>query len=161
MIGIVYYSKNGNSRIVAELLKEKYDGKIIELEEKHKRTGLFGFLKSGLQAVRKSKSELLGEPWNEISDFDTIYLCTPIWAGSLTPAMNTFIDKADLKGKDIIIVTVMADPKLKGVETPQQYLSGLAAQKGGNVIKCIALNGSSPFKPAEKTHIKRQFDTCL
>ena len=161
MTGIVYYSKNGNTKILAELLAEKYDGKIINLEEKEKRKGILGFLKSGFQASKRKQSKLINTPWDEISNFDKLYICTPIWAGNITPAMNTFMANADLTNKEIIIVTVMADPKLNGVEKSHKYLSDLVAEKGGSVIKCIGLNGTSPFQQGEKNRIKRQFDTCL
>lgn len=161
MIGIVYYSKNGNTKILAELLAQKYDGKIITLEEKGKRNGLFGFIKSGFQAATRKQSRLIGTPWDCIAEFDKLYLCTPIWAGNITPAMNTFMANASLANKEVTIVTVMADPKLNGVEKAHGYLSDLVKEKGGIVLKCIGLNGTSPYKQGEKNHIKRQFDTCL
>lgn len=161
MIGIVYYSKNGNTEIAAELLAEKYQGRIFILEEKCRRRGLFGFIKSGFQAVTKKQSTLLNTPWNELKEYDKLYLCTPIWAGSITPAMNTFIANADLTDKEITIVTVQADPQLQGVEKAHDYLSGLVKEKGGKVIKCVGLSGSSPFEQGDKNNIKRQFDTCL
>lgn len=161
MIGIVYYSKNGNTEIAAELLAQKYKGRIFILEEKYRRKGLFGFIKSGFQAATKKQSVLLNTPWNELKEYDRLYLCTPIWAGSITPAMNTFVANSDLTDKEITIVTVMADPKLKGVEKAHEYLSDLVKKKGGTVVKCVGLSGSSPFNHGDKNNIKRQFDTCL
>jgi len=161
MIGIVYYSKNGNTEIAAELLAEKHKGRMFILEEKGRRKGLFGFLKSGFQAASKKQSVLLNAPWNELEGYDKLFLCTPIWAGNPTPAMNTFLANADLTGKEITIVTVMADPQLNGVEKAHSYLSELVKEKGGTVVKCVGLNGTSPFGKGERNHIKRQFDTCL
>ena len=161
MTGIVYYSKNGNTQIVAELLKEKYQGTVIKLDEICKRKGFFGFLKSGFQAVRKKQSKLIGEPWNEAKQYKKLYLCTPVWAGSCVPAMNTFMANANFIGKEIIIVTVMADPKLEGAGKVYDYMTQIIKAKGGSVTKSVALNGSSPFEKGEINHIKRQFDTCL
>jgi len=161
MTGIVFYSKNGNTEIVAELLNEKYDGMIIKLEETCKRRGFFGFLKSGFQAVRKKQSKLVGEPWSKAADCSKLYLCTPIWAGNAVPAMNTFLANTDFSGKEVTIVTVMADPKLEGAQKVHEYLSQIVKEKGGSVEKCIGINGSSPFEKGDKNHIKRQFDTCL
>lgn len=161
MIAIVYYSKNGNTEIVAKLLEEKYKGKLIYLEEKGKRKGLFGFLKSGFQASTHKQSRLVGAPWDDAKQYDKLYLCTPIWAGNPTPAMNTFIANSNFDSKEVTIVTVMADPKLNGVEKAHKAMSDLITQKGGMVLKCVGISGTSPFEMGEKNHIKRQFDTCL
>lgn len=161
MIGIVYYSKNGNTEIVAELLAEKYHGRVFVLEEKCRRKGLFGFIKSGFQALAKKQSVLLNTPWKELKDYDILYLCTPIWAGNITPAMNTFMANADLTDMEITIVTVQADTQLERSERAQNYLTELVKKKGGIVKKCIGLSGSSPFEKGDRNNIKRQFDTCL
>lgn len=161
MIGIVYYSKNQNTEIVAEMLAEKYKGRIFVLEEIGNRKGLFGFIKSGFQAATGKQSKLSNSPWKELDGFDKLYLCTPVWAGNITPAMNTFMANADLTGKEITIVTVMADPDLRNIDKTHKCFSDLVVKKGGTVSKCIGLNGSSPFKQGDKVHIKRQFDTCL
>ncbi|MEX1375966.1 MAG: hypothetical protein AB1Z23_00695 [Eubacteriales bacterium] len=161
MLGIVYYSKNGNTEILAELIEEKYNGRLIKLEEKTKRRGLIGFLKSGYQASSGKQSKLINTPWEDIKDCSELYLCTPIWAGKTTPAMNTFLANADFKNKEVIIVTVMADPKLGGASRVHESMKEIVEGKGGSVIKCVGFNGTSPFEKGEKNHIKRQFDTCL
>lgn len=161
MVGIIYYSKNGNTKILAELLEEKYQGRIVELKETCKRRGFIGFMKSGYQATRRKQSKLIGTPWAKIGEFDMLYLCSPIWAGKITPAVNTFLANADLNGKEVVLFTIMADPNLKDVEKEHGYVKQLIEEKGGKVVKCIGLNGAGPSEQAEKMHIKRQFDTCL
>ncbi len=159
MTGIVFYSKNNNTKTLAELLAEKYEGRIIELKEEQKRNGLFGFLKSGFQASKRIQSKLINTPWDEITDCKKLYLCSPIWAGKTTPAMNTFIANADLNNKGIVLVNIMADPDFKGLETEQEYISDIITKKGGTVEKSVAINGASPFQQCDKLHIKRQFNT--
>lgn len=161
MIGIVYYSKNGSTEILAKLLEEKYHGKLIKLEEHTKRRGFFGFLKSGYQASAGKQSKLTNKPWEDIEDCSELYICTPIWAGKTTPAMNTFLANAEFANKDVIIVTMMADPKLNGASNVHEHIKGIVEEKGGKVAKSIGMNGTSPFEQGEIKHIKRQFDTCL
>ncbi|MBN2879493.1 MAG: NAD(P)H-dependent oxidoreductase [Clostridia bacterium] len=161
MQGIVYYSKNGNTEILAELIAEKLGAKLIKLEETKKRRGIIGFIKSGYQAVNKKCSELIGTPWEEIKECDEIYLCTPVWAGSSTPAMNTFMEKADLKGKTVNIATVMADTKLEGAQRVHEYMKSVLNEKGAAVKNCIALSGTSPLKQGERQHIQAQFEKLV
>lgn len=161
MTGIIYYSKDGSTEILANLLREKYKAKVIRLVESTNRKGIFGFIKSGFQAVKKMQSKLVDAPWEKIKDWDTLYLCTPIWASNGTPAMNTFLANANLKGKNIIIVTVMADSNIAGARDCHDYLSNLVVQAGGKVEKCIGLHGASPGKCSQLGHIKKQFDAKL
>jgi len=57
-ISIVYFSKNGNTRLGAKYLNEKLGGNLIELKEEKK--GNF------IQAILKKGSKLKGNPWKEI-----------------------------------------------------------------------------------------------
>jgi hypothetical protein len=153
MIGIVYYSKDGSTRVLAEELQKQTDGKTIELTEKKVRKGVVGFVKGGYQAAKHKSSELVGQPWNDINGCPEIYICTPIWASNGTPAMNTFLNHVDLSGKEITIYTLMADPALKGVEKTHAHLTKRVEEKGGCVKKCIALHGAGPGKSADVQHL--------
>ena len=44
-----------------------------------------------------------------MSEYNTIYIGTPTWAGNPTPAILTIIDRCDWKGKDVIIFATMSN----------------------------------------------------
>jgi len=155
-IGIIYYSRDNSTKTAAEILAEKLKAETFELIEKNKRKGIFGFLSGGFQASTGKSSKLVNAPWEEITEFDTLYLLTPLWAGKTTPAMNTFLDNADLSGKKVYIATVQADPNFAGSSKAHEYLRGRVESKGGTAELCYALHGSGPGKTADTEYLRNQ-----
>jgi flavodoxin len=152
---IVYFSRNGSTRLAAEILAEKLNATLIELQEK-KRSGFFV---SAYRALKKRSVPLEGTPEKDILPYDQIILGTPIWAGNGTPPINTFLDKADLSGKEMIIYTVQADPSLKGSEEIHEFLKDRVLKKGAREgIKCVALYGEKPGKTAQRSSLEEQLD---
>jgi hypothetical protein len=152
-IGVVYFSKDGSTKVLANLLVSKYDAEIIELVEKSK----LNMLGKVVKAVRKKSVDLKGEPYNKIDGFTKLYLCTPIWASNGTPAMNAFIEKADFTGKDVTIVTVKGYPK--SVEATHAYLTTSVANSKGKVTNCYDVRGAAMGKTVSKEELQKQLDS--
>jgi flavodoxin len=152
-VGVVFFSKDGSTKVLASLLGSKYDAEIVELVEKSK-TNMFGKV---VKAVRKKSVALKGEPYNKIDGFEKLYLCTPIWASNGTPAMNAFIEKADFTGKDVMIVTVKGYPK--SVEATHAYLTSSVAKSKGKVSNCYDVRGVAIGKTATKESLQKQLDS--
>lgn len=150
---IVFFSKDGSTRLAAGILGGKTGGKIIELKEKRKG----GVLK----AIFKMGSKLIGEPWLAIKDTKKVYLMQPIWASNGVPAMNTFIKNADFSGKKVSIITVQADPGFKGSSEVHQYIGGVVAGKGGTIASSYALLGAGIKECATESAIKEQIEKIV
>lgn len=150
---IIYFSKDGSTRVVANLLSQKHDADIIELVEQGKKSGFF---KGASKASKKQGINLEGEPYNEISNYNRLYLCTPIWAFNGTPAMNTFIEKADFSEKEVIIVTVKGFAPDGAMGKTHKFLTESVEKKSGNVIKCVELFGAKIGKTASEESILEQ-----
>jgi flavodoxin len=155
---ILYYSKGGNTEYAAKYLGEKIDAAIIELVEKKDRKGIFGFIKSGFQAINKKSSKLEGNPWEDIKEYDEIYFMTPIWASNGTPAFNTFMEEMDLNGKRIHIVTLQADPGKKGSKEVHEYFKTKIEKAGGHVVDSYALTSAAPNKFAGNEKLEKEVD---
>ncbi len=143
---VVFYSRNGNTRFVAGEIARRKGAETVMLEEEKPRKGLLGFIRSGYQAKTRKASVLQGEPWNRIDGCQTIYLLTPIWAGNGTPAVNAFLDRADLSGKKVILVTLQADAAGSGSADVHRYLTGRIGAAGGEVVSTHALHSAVPGK---------------
>lgn len=114
---IVYYSLEGNTELIANILAELIGGDIIKLKPQKELQGK-GFKKyfwGGMHAVFNEKPKLNND-FSDISNYDTIMIGTPIWAGTVTPPVNTFLSEAQLKNKKIIL---------------------FACSSGGDVSKCF------------------------
>ena len=151
---IVYYSNRGNSRLFSKLLEEKENIPAIELKEVRKRKGVIGFLLSGYQAMSNKESKLIGEPWEEIKEYESIYLICPVWAANPVPAINAFLNQADLTGKKVDLVTVQADPKFDGSEEVFKKLKSKIEEKGGELSSHYKVKGEGPFDDVSETKMK-------
>lgn len=153
--GIIYFSRDGSTRVLAKLLGEKHDADIIELTEKGKKSGFF---KGASKATKKLTVELEGEPYNNIASYKKLYLCTPIWAFNGTPAMNAFIENADFADKEITIITVKGFAPDGAMGKTQAFLTESVEKKNGKVAKCLEVHGAAIGKTASEEHIAEQME---
>lgn len=102
---VIYYSYEGSTKFVAELIKNKLDADILEIKTKKELKGGNGFAKYlwlGRHVVMKTKPEI--EDFSiDIDDYENIFLGTPVWSFSITPPIRTFLDKYKLKNKDMYL----------------------------------------------------------
>jgi flavodoxin len=94
---IVFYSRTGTTKKLAEKIAEFLKADIEEIIDLKDRSGAVGWLASGRDAMKKKLTDIK-KINNDISKFDLIIIGTPNWAGSVTPAIRTFL----LKNKDNI-----------------------------------------------------------
>ena len=147
---VLFFSRNGSTRGAAELLAARLDAELIELKPLKKT----GFLRSGYMAAKKKGAELEGDPWQACMDKDLLIIGTPVWAGNGTPAINSFLDKADLKGKRVYLFTLQADPRMEKAPAILSYLSSRVKTAGGEVSGTLAVHGASPGKTAEEAQYR-------
>jgi flavodoxin len=101
---IVYYSYDGNCALAAETLKELLNADVLEIKtvDEKKRGGLAKYLWGGRQVFSRGKPDL--KPYAfDAGPWDLIILGTPVWAGSPSPAMASFLDKTRISGKRIAL----------------------------------------------------------
>jgi flavodoxin len=101
---IIYYSLDGNTRMISELIKSNIESDILELVPVHdnNKKGLLKILSGGKQVLRKEKPEL--KPFNiNPGEYDLIFIGTPVWAGTFSPALNTFLSDTLIKDKKIVL----------------------------------------------------------
>jgi flavodoxin len=104
---VVYYSRSGNTRQVAEVLAQKMGADLEELIDRHPRKGLVGWLKSGRDAVKEKETELAPLDHSP-ENYDAIVVGTPVWAAHPAPAVRTFLGSNDLGGKRVAFFCTMS-----------------------------------------------------
>lgn len=99
---VIYYSRSGNTREIANQIHEIVGGDIIEIqpvapyphdynavvEQANKE------LNSGYKPPLKTKVENIGV-------YDTIFLGSPNWWHTIAPPVQSFLSQSDLSGKTI------------------------------------------------------------
>ncbi len=109
---VVYVSRTGHSRALAEQVAELLGTVASEIVDKVDRRGLFGYLRTGSQAMRHLSTPI-DDPKVNLSSADTIVLVQPTWASSAAPPLRTWLraHEPELKGKKLgLLVSNMSSP---------------------------------------------------
>jgi flavodoxin len=101
-IGLVFYSRTGNTRKVAKTLEEKFKNNnaevdFIEIEHVKKP----GFLTAGRAAMKQMDLPIKNTDF-DMGKYDVIIAGSPTWGGRPSPFITFFLNKAvNIKGKKI------------------------------------------------------------
>jgi len=101
---IVYYSYEGNTRFVAERIAEFFHMDIQELKPKidmHSRS-FMKYVWGGKMVLMRQKPELEPLRFNPV-DYDVVFIGTPVWAWTYTPAINSFLATNPMQEKRIVL----------------------------------------------------------
>ena len=155
---IVYYSKNGSSKAIAEMIAEKTKANIYEIIDLTKRGGLIVFIKSGFQARMGKRVKIGPVPPELLKDADEVFVVFPIWASKPVPAIRSFLDQSDLKDKLIQVITCQSSPKLENYREAASEIKDIAEAKGAKYNGSQAFAGSNPFREPDLELLKKQVE---
>ena len=97
---VVFYSRTGATKQVGESLTEILDCDSEELFETKKRSGPLGYVIAGRDALAKKLTTLV-DVKHDPGLYDLMILGTPVWAGTLSSAMRTYITTNKSKFKQV------------------------------------------------------------
>ena len=87
---VVYYSRTGTTRKVAQSLAAALHGDIEEIVEAESRSGIFGYLRSVIEARRKIPSRIVAAVRDPLI-YDLVVIGTPVWAWSLSSPVRAYL----------------------------------------------------------------------
>jgi len=87
---VVYYSRTGNTKHVAETMAKNLNCDIEEIVDNKKRSGVVG---SASAYLRPKAPTSIKELKHNPKDYDMVIIGTPIWWYTSTPAVNAFLNK--------------------------------------------------------------------
>ncbi|MBN1357891.1 NAD(P)H-dependent oxidoreductase [Candidatus Bathyarchaeota archaeon] len=99
---VVYYSRTGKTKFVAEKVATALKADIEEVVDMKNRNGRFGFLKSGYDATRGNETEIK-ETQNSPSNFDLVVIGTPVWNSRPASAISTYLKRNNFAGKKVAV----------------------------------------------------------
>lgn len=100
---IAYYSLSGNTRKVAEAIQEKTGGDLFEIQTVSAYPT--EYKEQTVQAKKEINENYRPELKNKVADmskYDVVFIGSPNWWGTITPAVSSFIESYDLSGKKIV-----------------------------------------------------------
>ncbi|MFO7792222.1 MAG: flavodoxin [Candidatus Saliniplasma sp.] len=88
---VVYYSRTGSTKKVAESISKRLDCDIEEIDDNKNRKGIIGFLISLYEALTHKKPEIK-DPKKDPKKYDIVILGTPVWAHRMASLVRTYLD---------------------------------------------------------------------
>jgi flavodoxin len=99
---VVYYSRSGNTRTIANLIHQEVGGTLHEIEPKAP------YPRSYDATVDQAKVEIqagykpaLRSELDSVKEYDTVFVGSPNWWSTIAPPVTTFLSQHDLSGKTV------------------------------------------------------------
>jgi flavodoxin len=100
---IIYYSRSGTSRIVADTLMEHLACPVENIQSTKNREGFLGVITCVLDQLL-NRDDILEPLQKDPKNFNPIILVTPVWIGKLASPSRTCIKQPGFAGKDIYLM---------------------------------------------------------
>jgi flavodoxin len=100
---VIYFTRTGNSRRVAEKIANKLSLEALEIRDNMNWKGISGFIKGGYYAS-KNKNVEIKIPEN-LDDSEELIVVTPLWVGKVAPAINTFLKTKALEKIHLVVTS--------------------------------------------------------
>lgn len=122
---IVYYSRDGHTKMVGDTLADMFDAEVEELVDQKDRTGLLGTAAAGADAIAE-KTTGLAPLKHDVEIFDIVLIGTPAWFNHVTPAVRTYLLREPIKGR---CVAFFATCNKFGADKAIQQMKGLLSEE--------------------------------
>jgi flavodoxin len=99
---VVYYTRTGNTRFVAERVAREIGAAIEEVTDGRDRRGPIGFLRSGYESTRGILPKI-EETKEDPRDYDLVVIGTPVWNARPSTPIRAYLNGHDLSGKQTAI----------------------------------------------------------
>ena len=90
----IYYSRSGNTRAAAEEIAAALDAELAEITDAQDRSGLKGYFRSGLDAMRRTVQPI--DPLQTerpLTDYRLVILASPVWAGRCASPVRALLQE--------------------------------------------------------------------
>jgi flavodoxin len=87
---VVFYSRAGNTKRVAEVIAESLKADIEEIKDARSRSGFLGFLRSGYEALAGKLADIQ-QAIRKPDEYDLVLIGSPIWVGRLSSPIRAYL----------------------------------------------------------------------
>jgi len=156
---IVYYSRTGTTKKLAEKLVQEFKADSLEIVDRRRRKGFFALIKASFDALTANVTLIEQFP-HQLEDYDLIILGGPVWAFSITPALRTFL----LGNSEILPeVAFFLTHAGSGAERPLKQMGSLTGRDplATLVLERSIIQEEKPELDEEIKHFKDLIDSKL
>ena len=101
----IYYSRTGNTKKAMEEIAQALGAETVELRDDVPRSGFKGWLRCGLDAMRKTTTPVSSfETARPLKQYRLVILGTPVWAGRCSAVMRSFLKDHGRELRDVAYV---------------------------------------------------------
>lgn len=153
---ILYYSRRGenyvngqienlpkgNTEICAEFIQNAVGGDLFEIQTKHSySTDYHECTKEAAQEIKNNIRPELTQYLDDISQYDTVFVCGPCWWGTFPMAVFSQLERLDFTGKKVMALMTHEG---SGLGNSQRDLKKLCS--GATFGMGMAIHGADAFK---------------
>jgi len=100
---IVFFSRSGNTRRIAELIHQEVGGTLHEIQVKVPYPDAYNaVVDQAKQEIQAGYKPALRSTLDDIEAYDTIFIGSPNWWNTIAPPVATFLSEYDLSGKTVV-----------------------------------------------------------
>lgn len=149
---VVYYSRTGITKKVAEFISENLNCDCEEIIDTKDRKGIKRYFIAGKDAATKQITEIK-EPAKNSSLYDLIIIGTPVWAFTMAPAIRTYITRYKDNLKNVAFFCTQGGSGGKQTLKDMQSLCGKRPMASLELIARTVIKDT--YKPSVKGFIEK------
>ena len=130
---VVYYSRTGNTKLISDEMAVALGADVEELKDRKNRQGCIGYMKSGLDAIRKHRADLEPATHNP-ADYDLVVLGGPTWASTICTPTRTYAASHKNSLKNVAFLCTAG-----GAQSAQKDCNALGEVTGRAPVATLAL----------------------
>lgn len=100
---VVYFTRTGISKRIAEKIATKLSCEAIQVTDNMDWGGKLGFIKGGYYASKGKDVDIKID--KEIDDYDELVVVSPLWAGTVAPAIKVFLKSVPSNKVNLVITS--------------------------------------------------------
>lgn len=99
---IAFYSKDGNTKRMAELLRDKVNGDLYEIKvNRHYSDNDWTAMDEANAEIKNHDLPPVTSPEIDVSPYDVVLIGGPVWGWMLSTPLMSFLQKTDFKGNRV------------------------------------------------------------
>ncbi len=148
---VVYYSRTGITRNVAEAVAAELGADSEEIRDTKNRDGALRFIAACKDGVLKKTADIM-PPEKNPADYDLVVVGSPVWAKTMTPAVRAYLEAF---GDSIGRAATFATADLSGLDATNR---AMAEMIGGDVAAAAGFRKKYVKKDAHTEDLRAFID---
>jgi flavorubredoxin len=132
---IACYSYTGNTMVIAQRISENIDADLTRIQPVKDRWYMIKAIHAFLE-----KKWPIEECITDLSEYDCLLVCCPIWAGRAPPGVNQYLSELEnVKGKNLAILVTMGG---NGNEIATSQIKTALEVRGMEFVEKLKITGN-------------------